>query len=159
MPRAHRRKESAFSPLLCAYKRGWLPGIRQKGAADSSADKLLRKVAAHETHGCCLSNGTVAALSREGMFRASRKTPEESTKCFLLRAAVPFGQSPKRHQKRFFISRRQAGYALRRPRRRRIGWEGIYFSSCARDTAFGRTRQVSAKPKHCILERRVFTLA
>ena len=36
----------------------------------------------HETHGCCLSNGTVAALSREGMFCASRKTPEESTKCF-----------------------------------------------------------------------------
>ena len=62
------------------------------------------------THGCCLSNGTVAALSREGMFCASRKTPEESTKCFLLRAAVPFGLSPKRHQKRFFPS-------IRRPRR------------------------------------------
>ena len=29
----------------------------------------------------------------------------ESTKCFLLRAAVPFGQSPKRHQKRPFSLR------------------------------------------------------
>ena len=89
-------------------------GIRQKGAAGGRQTyfcaRLRRNNFPHETHGCCLSNGTVAALSREGMFCASRKTPEESTKCFLLRAAVPFGLSPKRHQKRFFPS-------VRRPRR------------------------------------------
>ena len=65
---------SAFCRLLCANKRRWLPGIRQKGAVDSSADIPDMRVCGAITfltitHGC--------------------------------RAAVPFGQSPKRHQKRF----------------------------------------------------------
>ena len=38
--------KSNFCILLFAYKSMWLPGIRQKGAAGSSADKLLRKYAA-----------------------------------------------------------------------------------------------------------------
>ena len=100
------------------------------------------------------------------------------TKTHGCRAAVPFGLSPKRHQKRFLIPLHPSGrrcygrgcfaHRAKLPqkapcgafcfRRRRIGWEGIYFSSYRRDTAFGRTRQVSAKPKHCILERCVFTL-
>ena len=33
LPREHRRDNSAFCRLLCANKRRWLPGIRQKGAA------------------------------------------------------------------------------------------------------------------------------
>ena len=42
----------------------------------------------------------------------------------------PFGQSPKRRQKRFLISRRQAKNAVSVFRRRRTGWEEICFSSC-----------------------------
>ena len=66
--------------FLCAYKRGWLPGIRQKGAAGLSADTPARQAcgaAMFSTilHGC--------------------------------RAAPPFGLSPKRGQKRFFPSIRR----------------------------------------------------
>ena len=76
---------SAFCRLLCANKRRWLPGIRQKGAVDSSADIPDMRVCGAITfltitHGC--------------------------------RAAVPFGQSPKRHQKRFLIPRHQTDDAV-----------------------------------------------
>ena len=81
LPRAHRWGKSAFCgkdpgfaacremsavllagkgflPRECRRHSGWLPGIRQDGAA--------------------LSNGAAAALLREGMFCAVRKTPTES---------------------------------------------------------------------------------
>ena len=57
----------------------------------------------------------------------------------------PFGQSPKRRQKRFLISRRQAGSALRRPRRRRISCVQTRFSSYRRSACGIRLSAVPGK--------------
>ena len=76
--------KSNFCILLFAYKSMWLPGIRQKRCC-----RLIGR------HTCVRVCGAIT-------FR---------TITHGCRAAVPFGQSPKRHQKRF-LPRRQAGDAV-----------------------------------------------
>ena len=117
---------SAFCTLLGATKSVW-PAGDQAGW-------------------CCRLIGRHACARVCGAITYRTKHTGAAPQCLLAKA--PKGT------KNAFVPRRLAGSALRRPRRRRISWEKDLFSSYGRDTAFGRTRQVSEKPKHCILESR-----
>ena len=79
-----------FLPRECRRHSGWLPGIRQKGAADSSADKLLARfgraarISIH-SHGC---------LRPRPLTRASKDAkrpfpPAPSKKCLRHFLTVP----------------------------------------------------------------------
>ena len=92
--------------------------------------RLKKQVAArHRAKGRCRLSADISAHTCGEVWPQSGiEHPMHG--CLRPRPLTRASKDAKRH-----FPRRQAGYALRRPRRRRMGWEKICFSSCGRSAA------------------------
>ena len=92
LPREHRRDNSAFCRLLCANKRRWLPGIRQKGAAANRQTNFCTSMRRNN-----LPHNNTRVPRRSAFWPKPQKAPKT---LFPLHPAASTNESPAPHRVR-----------------------------------------------------------